>query len=141
MLGLEHATRSKIAAVGTRLPRRGHGKPRHGADGVLLGQRSVDQQHGPGFWPGCLAANLRSAFNAGNYPSQAGVDALFNPASGRPQTYVRAATPPRRAFLRRVGQHLYPEHRARRGRRRTWACPNNANFFVDRASGRVYGVS
>jgi outer membrane receptor protein involved in Fe transport len=89
----------------------------------------------PGFGPG--AVNL-DAFNAGNYPSQAGVDAIFNKAGVAGQCTQPTSGPPGFNFFGNpastcntstapgaVGTNL--------------GVPNNANFFVDRATGKIYG--
>ena len=60
MLGLEHATRSKIEQWERDYRVADMANPATAADRVLLGQRSVDRQHGPRLWariclqPRCL---------------------------------------------------------------------------------------
>jgi len=135
MLGLEHATRSKIEQWERDYRVADMANPATVPTAVMWGSDPWISSTVPGFGPGS-ALNLDAA-NAGNFPSQAGVDALFAPGGGRPATYVpctarapgfrgnSASTCSTSTVPGAVGTNL--------------GMPNNANFFVDRATGRVYG--
>lgn len=134
MLGLERATRSKIEQWERDYRVADMANPASFPTAFFWGSDPWISSTVPGFGPG--AVNL-DAFNAGNYPSQAGVNALFAPGGGRPSSYVdctatapgffgnSASTCATSTVPNAVGTNL--------------GMPNNANFFVDRATGRVYG--
>jgi iron complex outermembrane recepter protein len=102
MIGLERATRSKIEQWERDYRVADMTNPATNPTAFFWGSDPWISSTVPGFGPGS-AANL-DAFNAGNFPSQAGVDALFGPGGGRPASYV-----------------LRVPYRARS--ERTWACP------------------
>ena len=134
MLGLEHSSREKVENWQRDWRVADMSNPSTPATAFFWGQDPWVTSTVPGFGPGS-AANL-DAFNAGNYPSQAAVNALFGPGGGRPAGYVdctagapgffgnSASTCAKSNVPGAVGENL--------------GVPNNANFFVDRATGKVY---
>ncbi len=135
MLGIDYASREKVENWQRDWRVNDMRNPATNATAFFWGQDPWVTSTVPGFGPG--AVNL-DAFNAGNFPSQAGVDAIFNKAGVAGQCTQPTSGPPGFNFFGNpastcntstapgaVGTNL--------------GVPNNANFFVDRATGTVYG--
>ena len=134
MLGLERATRSKIEQWERDYRVADMANPATPPTAFFWGSDPWISSTVPGFGPG--SRRQPRAFNAGNFPSQAGVDALFGPGGGRPASYVPCtATAP--GLFGNSASTLCPDT-VPGAAATNLGVPNTANFFVDRASGRVY---
>jgi len=135
MIGLERATREKVENWERDWRVADMRNPSTNPTAFFWGSDPWISSTVPGFGPGS-AANL-DAFNAGNYPSQAGVNALFGPGGGRPAGYV-PCTDTGVGFFGNNASACTPST-VPGAVGRNLGMPNNANFFVDRATGQVYG--
>jgi outer membrane receptor protein involved in Fe transport len=140
MIGIEYATREKLENWQRDWRVADMRNPATNATAFFWGQDPWITSTVPGFsGPAAGALNL-DAFNAGNYPSQAGVDAIFAPVAAngaaRPGTYVPCTAAPPDFFGNSAS--TCTQSGAGTGARNL-GVPNNANFFVDRATGHVYG--
>jgi iron complex outermembrane recepter protein len=138
MLGIERATRNKVETWQRDWRVEDMRNPATNPTAFFWGQDPWVTSTVPGFGPG--GTNL-DAFNAGNYPSQAAVDALFGPVAAngasRPAGYIPCtATPP--GPSNGFGFFGNPASTCTIVNGRNAGVPNNANFFVDRATGNVY---
>ena len=137
MIGLERATRAKVETWERDWRVSDMRNPATNATAFFWGSDPWISSTIPGFGPGG-AANL-DAFNAGNYPSQAGVDALFNKAGVAGQC-VEAPPGPANGFGFFGNNGSVCNTSTQPGSvGRNLGVPNTANFFVDRATGQVYG--
>src|SRR5205814_7919120 len=138
MLGIEYATREKVENWQRAWRVADMRNPATNATAFFWGQDPWITSTVPGFSGPAAGANNLDAFNVGNYPSQAGVDAIFAPiaANGatRPAGYATCAATAPGFFGNSASTCTINQSTGRNA-----GVPNNANFFVDRATGHVYG--
>ena len=138
MLGLEHATRSKIEQWERDYRVQDMANPATTPTAFFWGSDPWIGSTVPGFGPGSpIGLPNLDAFNAGNYPSQAAVDVLFGPGGGRPSTYVPCTATAPGGFGESASVCTTSTSPGSVGI--NLGMPNNGSFFVDRATGRVYG--
>jgi outer membrane receptor protein involved in Fe transport len=141
MIGIERATRDKVETWQRDWRVQDMSNPATNPTAFFWGQDPWVTSTVPGFSGPAAGANNLDAFNVGNYPSQAAVNTLFGPVAAngaaRPGTYVNCtATPPGPA--NGFGFFGNPASTCTQLNGRNAGVPNNANFFVDRATGNVY---
>jgi outer membrane receptor protein involved in Fe transport len=141
MLGIERATRDKVETWQRDWRVSDMRNPATAPTAFFWGQDPWVTSTVPGFSGPAAGANNLDAFNVGNYPSQAAVDAIFAPVAAngaaRPPGYIPCAGTGV-GFFGNNASACTPSTGANMVGRNS-GVPNNANFFVDRATGQVYG--
>jgi iron complex outermembrane recepter protein len=135
MIGIERATRDKVETWQRDWRVQDMSNPATAPTAFFWGQDPWVTSTVPGFSGPAAGANNLDAFNVGNYPSQAAVNALFGPVAAngaaRPGSYVPCTATG-------VGFFGNNASTCAINNGRNAGVPNNANFFVDRATGNVY---
>jgi iron complex outermembrane recepter protein len=137
MIGVERSTRAKVEAWERDWRVADMRDPRTNATAFFWGSDPWITSTVPGFGPGSPAGNL-DAFGVGNFPSQAAVDALFNRPGVAGQCVQPTSGPPGFDFFGNPAS-LCNTSTQPGSVGRNLGMPNNANFFVDRGTGTVYG--
>jgi iron complex outermembrane recepter protein len=129
MIGMEHATRSKVLAQQRDWRVADMRNPSAPATAFFWGTDPWISSTIPGLGLGSPIVNL-DAFNAGNFPAQSAVNAFFSGATACAQGPAFPGAP----FTSDFAAGVCP----RNANGTNLGVPNNARFLVDRATGTVY---
>ena len=137
MIGMEHATRSKVLAQQRDWRVADMRNPATPATAFFWGTDPWVTSTVPGFGPGSAFGNL-DAFGAGNFPNQDAVNTLFR--TGGPSSYVNCSggNVPSPPIFPGGPTFGYPAGTCTQVGGVNQGVPNNARLLVDRASGTVY---